>query len=91
MRSLRLVLSEKGGSVKVILLGSFFLSLLSAQNVVVQPDCVQNFTFTANGSTTAYNAIDGMLTKYVGPAETLPSNNNISIIDITLARAGFRW
>jgi hypothetical protein len=46
--------------VRIILLGSFFLSLLSAQqtgNVVVQPDCVQNFTFTANGSTTAYNAI----------------------------------
>lgn len=46
--------------------------------------------FTAN-STTAYNTIDNMLVRYVGPCETLASNNNISIVDITLSRIGWRW
>ena len=46
--------------------------------------------FTAN-STTAYNTIDQMMTRYVGPAETLPSNGNFSLVDITLSRASFRW
>jgi hypothetical protein len=46
--------------------------------------------FTAN-STTAYNTIDNMLVRFVGPAETLPSNNNISLVDVTLSRASFRW
>jgi hypothetical protein len=46
--------------------------------------------FTAN-STTAYNTIDQMMTRYVGPAETLPSNGNLSLVDIVLSRASFRW
>jgi hypothetical protein len=46
--------------------------------------------FTAN-STTAYNTIDQMMTRYVGPAETLPSNGNISLVDIVLSRVGWRW
>lgn len=48
-------------------------------------------TFSAANVATAYNAIDGMFTKYVGPAETLPSNNNLSLVDLTLSRASFRW
>ena len=46
--------------------------------------------FAAN-STTAYGAIDNMIVRYVGPAETLPSNGNFSLVDITLSRASFRW
>jgi hypothetical protein len=46
--------------------------------------------FTAN-STTAYNTIDQMMTRYVGPAETIPSNGNFSLVDIVLSRASFRW
>ncbi len=50
----------------------------------------QGTIFAANG-TAGYNAIDNALTRYVGPAETLPSNGNLSLIDITLSRASFRW
>lgn len=46
--------------------------------------------FTAN-STTGYTAVDQMLVRYVGPAETIPSNGNISLVDITLSRIGWRW
>jgi hypothetical protein len=46
--------------------------------------------FTAN-STTAYTTVDNMLVRYVGPAETLPSNGNTSLVDLTLSRASFRW
>lgn len=46
--------------------------------------------FTAN-STTGYTTVGQMINRYVGPAETLPSNNNITLVDLTLARAGFRW
>lgn len=46
--------------------------------------------FTAN-STTAYTTVDNMLIRYVGPALTLPANNNVALVDLTLARASFRW
>jgi hypothetical protein len=39
-------------------------------------------TFSAANTTTAYNAIDNAFVRYVGVAEQLPSNNNISVIDI---------
>lgn len=45
----------------------------------------------ATGNATTNALIDAMIVRYVGPAETLPSNNNISIVDITLSRASFRW
>jgi len=45
--------------------------------------------FQAN-STTAYNTIDQMLNRYVGPALVAPSNNNISIVDIVMNRLLFR-
>lgn len=45
--------------------------------------------FTAN-STTGYTAVDNMIARDMGPAETLPSNNNLSIVDIKFSRA-FRW
>lgn len=45
--------------------------------------------FTAN-STTGYTTVDNMLVRYMGPAETLPSNNNLSIVDINFGRA-YRW
>ena len=48
-------------------------------------------TFSAANSTTAYNAIDQMFTRYVGPAETLPSNGNISFVDLEFKRGAFRW
>jgi len=47
-------------------------------------------TFSAANTTTAYNAIDNMFVRYVGPAETLPSNGNLSLVDLVLARASFR-
>lgn len=50
----------------------------------------QGVIFAANG-TAGYNAIDGMLVGYVGPAESLPANNNTAIVDITLGRASFRF
>lgn len=46
--------------------------------------------FTAN-STTAYNAVDNMLVRFVGPALTQPHNNNTALVDIVLNRASFRW
>jgi len=46
--------------------------------------------FTAN-STTGYSTIDQMMTRYVGPAELLPSNNNISLVDLEFKRGAFRW
>lgn len=46
--------------------------------------------FAAN-SVTGYTTVGAMISKYVGVAETLPSNNNVSIVDITMARASFRW
>lgn len=45
--------------------------------------------FTAN-STTAYNTIDQMITRFVGVAESVPSNGNISIVDLTMQRSLFR-
>lgn len=48
-------------------------------------------TFSAANSNTAYTAIDNMLVRYVGPALTLPANNNVALVDLTLSRASFRW
>lgn len=46
--------------------------------------------FTAN-STTGYTTVGAMINKYVGVAETAPSNNNISLVDMVLNRASYRW
>jgi hypothetical protein len=46
--------------------------------------------FQAN-STTGYTTVEQMIMKYVGVAELIPSNNNVSLVDITLSRASFRW
>lgn len=45
--------------------------------------------FTAN-SVTGYSTVDEMITNYVGVAEVLPSNNNLSIVDMTFQRTSFR-
>jgi hypothetical protein len=45
--------------------------------------------FQAN-STTAYSTIDEMITNYVGVLETTASNNNLSIVDMTMQRTSFR-
>jgi hypothetical protein len=44
-----------------------------------------------NAATVPYNAIDQALTRYVGPAETLPSAGNFSVVDIGAFRSAFRW
>lgn len=46
--------------------------------------------FTAN-SNTGYTTVDNMIIRYVGPALTLPANNNTALVDIVLGRASFRW
>ncbi len=48
-------------------------------------------TFSAANTTTAYNAIDNALVRYVGVAEQLPSNNNISVVNLAFRNGGFRW
>jgi hypothetical protein len=48
-------------------------------------------TFSTANSGGAYNAIDNAMVRYVGVAETLPTNGNITLVDITLSRASFRW
>jgi hypothetical protein len=48
-------------------------------------------TFSTANSGGAYNAIDNLFTRYVGPAETAPSNGNFSIVDIGAQRMAFRW
>lgn len=45
--------------------------------------------FAAN-STTAYTQIGQLIQNYVGPAETLASNNNLAIVDMTMQRTSFR-
>lgn len=45
--------------------------------------------FTAN-STTGYTTVDDMIGSYVGIAEVLPSNNNVSLVDMTWQRTSFR-
>lgn len=50
----------------------------------------QGTIFAANG-TAGYNAIDNAFVRYVGVAEQLPSNNNISVIDMVFKAGGFRW
>lgn len=56
-----------------------------------QRDGVDSVAVFQANSTTAYTTIAQMLTRYVGVAEQLPSNNNISVIDLTMQRSGFRW
>lgn len=46
--------------------------------------------FTAN-STTAYNTVDAMIYGFIGVSETLPSNNNISIVDMRWSHASIRF
>lgn len=45
--------------------------------------------FAAN-STTAYTQVGQLIQNYVGPAETLASNNNLAIVDMTMSRSSFR-
>jgi hypothetical protein len=49
------------------------------------------FNTSGNANATTNNLIDNMIVRYVGPAETTPTNGNISLVDITLSRASFRW
>lgn len=39
-------------------------------------------TANANGATSPYTAIDNAMVRFVGVAEQIPSNNNISVVDI---------
>jgi len=39
----------------------------------------------------AYASVDLMFARFVGIAENLPSNNNISLVDVPFNRGGFRW
>lgn len=50
----------------------------------------QGTIFAANG-TAGYNAVDKAMVNYVGVAEQLPSNNNISVINMVFKNGGFRW
>lgn len=50
----------------------------------------QGVVFGAN-SNTAYTAIDNMLIRYMGPALTLPANNNVALVDVGFQRAAFRF
>jgi hypothetical protein len=59
--------------------GSF--DMLTGANIGAGPIAAASF----------YATIDGLLNTYVGVAETLPSNNNISLVDMTLSRSSFRW
>lgn len=52
---------------------------------------VGSFDQAGNANTTTLAVVDQMMTRFVGVAETLPSNNNISLVDLTLSRASFRW
>lgn len=46
--------------------------------------------FTAN-STTGYTTVDNMLIRYMGPALTLPANNNVALVDVGFQRASYRF
>lgn len=48
-------------------------------------------TFSTANSAGAYNAIDQMLTRFVGVAESLPTNGNISLVDVNFWRGAYRW
>lgn len=41
-------------------------------------------------STTGYTTVDQMIQNYVGYPEVLPSNNNLSLVDMTFQRTSFR-
>jgi hypothetical protein len=51
-------------------------------------DCGSN---NAANQTYFQIAIDQALTRYVGVAEALPSNNNASLVNLVMSRASFRW
>jgi len=61
-----------------------YLAAQGAGNDVGSFDQVN--TGNANGAT-----VDQALVRFVGVAETLPSNNNLSTVDLMLSRASFRW
>ncbi len=70
------------------------ISSANANNTVGLFDQLAGATFAATGNNAAtipYTTIDNMFVRYVGPAETLPSNGNMSLVDICLSRASFRW
>lgn len=46
--------------------------------------------FTAN-SNTAYTTVANMIRNFVGVAEQVPSNNNVSVVDLIFRNGGFRW
>lgn len=48
-------------------------------------------TFSAANVATGYNAVDNALVRYVGVAEQLPSNNNITVVNLAFRNGGFRW
>lgn len=66
--------------------GAYLAGLGSANNAVTGV-----FDVAATGNATTNVAVDTQIVRYVGPNETLPSNNNISLVDLTLSRASFRW
>lgn len=47
--------------------------------------------FSAANTAGGYNAVDKACVNFVGVAEQLPSNNNISVIDMVFRNGGFRW
>ena len=49
------------------------------------------FITSGNANATTNAVIDTMFTRYSGVAEVTPSNGNISLVDLTLSRASFRW
>jgi hypothetical protein len=49
-----------------------------------------NNAVTGNAAV-AYATLDTMFTRFIGVAETLPSNGNLSFVDINLTKASYRW
>lgn len=68
--------------------GGVYLAAQGAGNDVGTFDQASN---NAANSLTTQLALDQAMVRFVGVAETLPSNNNLSIVDLTLSRASFRW
>ena len=52
---------------------------------------VGSFDQLTGGGNSNGTTVDNALVRFVGVAEVLPSNNNISLVDLTLSRASFRW
>lgn len=69
------------------------MSSSNANNTVGLFNVLTGGTFAATGNNAAtipYANIDNALIRYVGPAETLPSSGNFSLVDIGLNRT-YRW